>query len=169
MKFESCTRFIKLKCELGNVNTFPSSLFTVHIAQNLNFQIHISIIPNIFLKKLKGEFEKQTNIVDLTLHETLLKLKQAILRKVFSREIGYKTKYMTDETFRTVIKMFVALAYVPVDQVQAVAQVLFRHALAQFPEEAMERFIQYFQFTWTGVGGSDGGRFKLEFWNVRDR
>ena len=51
MKFESFTRFIELKCELGNANTFPSSLFEVHIAQNLNFQIHISIIPNIFLKK----------------------------------------------------------------------------------------------------------------------
>ena len=105
----------------------------------------------------------------MTLHETLFKLKQAILRKVFSTELGYKKKYMTDEVFRTVIKMFPSLAYVPVQHVQAVAQELFRHALTLFPEESMEKFIQYFQFTWTGVAGSEGGRFKLDFWNVRDR
>ena len=89
--------------------------------------------------------------------------------KVFSKEIGFYEIYFDsdDDSFKVVIKMWCFLSTVPVDEVHNAVDELTPHTLILFPETT--NFILYFTRTWTGLRGSDGGRFKLRFWNIRDR
>ena len=99
---------------------------------------------------------------------------QAILRKL--KELGFWTMYVNadNDIFKNVIRMFVALAYVPVDEVHAAFNILSRHAMNMYPDDGrygdlpISPFITYFMNTWMGPNGGAGGKFKLQFWNVRE-
>ena len=79
-----------------------------------------------------------------------------------------------NDIFKNVIRMFVALAYVPVEEVHTTFDILSRHAMNMYPDDGrygdlpIAPFITYFSNTWMGPPGSGGGKFKLQFWNVRE-
>ena len=84
------------------------------------------------------------------------------------KKLGFWKRFQDPmhEQFRTVIKMFGALAYCPVDQVQAAYDALSRYATNLYPD--ITSYTEYFTRTWIGPPGSGGGRYKLNFWNIRE-
>ena len=86
-----------------------------------------------------------------------------------STKIGLYNHYFNpeDDTFRTIVKLWPSLAYVPVEAVSDVAAELSTHTLSIF--QILIEFVVYFFDTWVGPPGAEGGRFKKSFWNVRKR
>ena len=84
------------------------------------------------------------------------------------KKLGFWKRFQdpVHDPFRTIVKMFGALAYCPVDQVQTAFDILSRHATISYPD--ITPYTQYFARTWVGPPGSDGGRYKLSFWNIRE-
>ena len=92
-----------------------------------------------------------------------------VIQMVCSTKLGFYELYFYSENdnFKIVVKCWCSLAYVPIPEVHNSVTILTRWTLRQYP--TMDGFIIYFVKTWCGLPGSNGGRFKLEFWNIRDR
>ena len=90
-----------------------------------------------------------------------------------AKKLGYWELYVDPEnpTFRTVLCMYASLAYVPLEHVHEYYGILSRHALSLFPDNtptSITPFNEYFLNTYVGAPGTEGGKFKHKFWNVRD-
>ena len=96
-------------------------------------------------------------------------MKKAVIEKVCSTQMGFYRRYFDpeDESFRTCIKLWPSLSTVPIVDMHIAVNDLTRHTLLLFPE--LNDYVMYFTETWAGLPGGNGGRFHLEFWNIRDR
>ena len=96
-------------------------------------------------------------------------MKKAVIEKVCSTALGFYRRYFysDDDAFKVCVKLWPSLATVPIKDMHIAVADLTRHTLLLFPD--MNGFIMYFTENWSGIPGSNGGRFHLEFWNIRDR
>ena len=80
---------------------------------------------------------------------------------------GFKVRYETDRDFATTIRAFSALAFLPLEYVEAAFEKL------EEEEDIPEKFLSYFETNYVGNLTRRQGRrpavFPMEFWNVHDR
>jgi hypothetical protein len=85
---------------------------------------------------------------------------QCLYRKL--QELGYSRLYDTDKHFAKRVRMFAALAFVPVRSVRRYAIALLGYAYGA----ELQQFARYFEETWLGEAvGAAAARFPVPLWN----
>jgi hypothetical protein len=88
---------------------------------------------------------------------------QCLYRKL--QELGYSRLYDTNKHFAKRVRMFAALAFVPVRSVRRYANQLLGYADSVDSVE-LQQFARYFEETWLGEAvGGDAARFPVSLWN----
>lgn len=86
---------------------------------------------------------------------------QAIMKKI--NDVGLKSKYSTNPKFKIYVKMWMALAFLPQDQIKPTAKELIQLGKnSDLIDDNFQKFIDYHQRTWSG----ESSLFKTEDWSV---
>lgn len=131
--------------------------------ENLNPNTIITDFEQAFISAA-GEIFVQSNLHGCNFH-----LGQSMYRHLQSE--GLVTLYGNDLEFSQCIRMLLALAYVPPDDVRRTYKLLIKSELFVGYKEQLGKIIEYFERTWVGDRNRRGSRpplFPIEMWNCYD-
>ncbi|GAB0100308.1 forkhead box protein P1 [Sergentomyia squamirostris] len=140
------------------------------------FQALKNIEPRLQPQSIITDFEKaamnafRAEFPSAQLQGCYFHFNQAIIRQLKTIP-GLFKKYKTDLAVQVAVKKLLALAYIPVHDVQAAFDELIASSEI-FEDEDVSTFVEYFGKTWVSsfnvLGQRTAPRFNIELWNCHD-